>query len=68
MIDSSHVHNLLIETGRHKNIPRDKRFCKTCITDIEDGYHFILVYPMYLALRSKLIKKNITGVNHPCTH
>lgn len=50
-------HNLLIETGRHKNIPRDKRFCKTCITDIEDEYHFILVCPMYLALRSKLIKK-----------
>lgn len=41
----------------HKNIPRDKRFCKTCFTDIEDEYHFILVCPMYLALRSKLIKR-----------
>lgn len=35
-------------------IYRDKRFC---ITDIEDEYQFILVCPMYLALRSKLIKK-----------
>lgn len=63
------LYNLYIETGRHKNKRRNKRFCKTCITEIEDEYYFILVCPMYmyLALRSKLRKKYY-GVNRPCTN
>lgn len=50
-------HNLCIETGRHRNIPRDKRFCKTCVNEIEDEYHFLLVCPVYRQNRIKLIKK-----------
>ena len=56
-------HNLLIETGRHKNIPRDQRICPMCKlqfgqnTDIEDEYHFILMCPIYRDLRKKSIKK-----------
>ena len=56
-------HNLLIETGRHKNIPRDQRFCPMCKlqfgqnSDIEDEYHFILICPTYRDLRKKFIKK-----------
>lgn len=60
-------HNLFIETWRHKNIPRDKRFCKTCIAEIEDEYNCIPVCLMSLALRPKLIK-SIFGVNHQCTN
>lgn len=56
-------HNLLIETGRHKNIPRDQRICPMCKlqfgqnSDIEDEYHFILICPTYRDLRKKFIKK-----------
>ena len=47
------THNLLIETGRHKNIPRDQRICLMYKlqfgknTDMEDEYHFILKCPTY---------------------
>ena len=54
-------HNLCIESGRHKNIPRDKRFSKTCTSTIEDEYHFILVCPVYKELRSKFWKKYYWG-------
>ena len=54
---------MLIETGRHKNIPRDQRICPMCKlqfgqnSDIEDEYHFILICPTYRDLRKKFIKK-----------
>ena len=54
-------HNLCIESGRHKNIPRDNRFCKTCTSTIEDEYHFILVCPVYKELRSTFLKKYYWG-------
>ena len=53
--------NLLIETGGHKNIPRDQRLCPMCKlqfgqnSDIEDEYHFILIFPTYRDLRKKFI-------------
>ena len=50
-------HNLCIELDRHKKISRDKKFCMTCISTIEDEYHFILVCPVYNELRSKYLKK-----------
>ena len=52
---------LLIETGGHKNMPRDQRICPMCKlhfgknTDIEDEYHFILICPTYRGLRKKKI-------------
>ena len=54
---------MLIETGWHKNIPRDQRNCPICKlqfgqkTDIKDEYHFILICLTYRDLRKKLIKK-----------
>ena len=53
--------NLLIETSRHKNIPRDQRICPMCKqlfgqnTDIEDEYHFILICPTYGDLLKKVL-------------
>ena len=32
---------LMIEQGRHRNMPLEKRICPICETDIEDEYHFI---------------------------
>lgn len=49
-------HRLLIETGRHKNIPRDRRFCPLCKEDIEDEFHFILKCHILSTLRCKYIK------------
>lgn len=49
-------HCLLIESGRHRNIPRQLRTCPVCRNDIEDEYHFILVCPLYYDLRYKYIK------------
>ena len=47
-------HSLEIEKGRHRNIPREERFCKIC-TDgvIEDEEHFLLRCETYQPLRSK---------------
>ena len=50
-------HNLEIETGRHKNTPRENRVCKFCKHDLEDEYHFVLICPQYEELRHKHIKK-----------
>jgi len=37
-------HELLIETGRHQNIPRAYRICQHCnMNIIEHGYNFLLV-------------------------
>jgi hypothetical protein len=35
----SSCHNLMIEQGRHNNIPRDFRFCPNCETVIEDNIY-----------------------------
>ena len=35
-------HDLEIERGRYRNIPRDQRLCKICLNKVEDEYHFIL--------------------------
>ena len=34
-------HNLCIESDRHKKISRDKKFCMTCISTIEDEYQYL---------------------------
>ena len=50
-------HCLAIETGRHKKVPRDQRFCKICNSgDIEDEYHFIFKCQLYQNEREKLFK------------
>ena len=47
-------HNLAIETGRHKNIPKESRFCPFCPTLVENEMHFLLLCPVYSVLRNTL--------------
>ena len=50
-------HDLLNETGRYENIPRDQRLCKSCdMKTIESEYHFLLVCPKFRDLRKKYFK------------
>ena len=52
------AHQLLIETGRHRNIPRNERICELCDkNELEDEFHFLLVCPAYKELRQKYFKK-----------
>ena len=60
-------HKLMIETGRHMNIEKDRRICPTCVTGVETDTHFLFDCPIYEDLRKSLInpkggptmKKNI---------
>ena len=61
-------HQLLIETGRHRNIKREDRKCTLCnLNDIEDEFHFMLVCPFYQDLRhiyiSMLNSSNLNVLN-----
>ena len=49
-------HNLAIETGRYSTTDRSKRTRFSCVDEIEDEYHFILVCPLYHSLRKQYIK------------
>lgn len=46
-------HDLNIEIGRHKHIPRENRFCPNCLNSIEDEEHVIYHCPIYNTIRSK---------------
>ena len=40
------AHQLLIETGRHRNIPRDERICELCDkNELENEFHFFASLP-----------------------
>ena len=55
------AHNLMVETGRHNNIPYEHRLCPICNTQIvEDEYHFVMICPLYSDLR----KQYITQLNN----
>ena len=49
-------HNLLIETGRHKKIPRELRICPLCHVEVEDEFHYVLKCSIFNDLRRKYIK------------
>ena len=52
------LHQLSIETGRHRNIDRPNRKCTVCnLNDIEDEFHFTLICPAYEDLRKQYIPK-----------
>ena len=51
-------HNLLIEYGRHWNIPRNERHCNKCTNNngsLEDEYHCVIVCNAYHDLRTQYI-------------
>ena len=49
-------HNLMIEKGRQKGIPRElsqTEVCKSCdLGCVEDEYHFVIIFPAYENLRN----------------
>ena len=50
-------HTLNIETGRHKNIPKDSRFCHFCPTSIESEIHFILDCRAFKTHRKEMLQQ-----------
>ena len=55
------AHDLEIEYGRYKNIPREQRICKWCKLTlnenrIENEHHLLFECDLYASLRSKLIQ------------
>ena len=52
-------HDLMIEKGRHQNpkIDVERRTCPFCPTQVEDEYHFLLMCPTYVPLRTSLFNK-----------
>ena len=52
-------HSLAIETGRHKNIPKDHRFCPFCPEDVETELHFLLLCPCYNPSRAQMLEQII---------
>ena len=46
-------HKLFVETGRHRQIPRQDRKCSLC--NIDDVYHRILICPFYNNIRNTQI-------------
>jgi hypothetical protein len=46
--------NLLIEQGRHQNIPLENRLCPICNLEIENEYHFVIECNKLTSSRSKL--------------
>ena len=48
---------LMIEKGRHENLPIDKRLCPLCKENVEDEYHFTTQCKMLSNARTILINK-----------
>ena len=48
-------HNVMIDSGRHKNIPRESRICPFACNCVENEMHFLLFCPTYTTRRSKMI-------------
>ena len=55
-------HTLLIETGRHKKLPKEMRVCPFCPNSVEDELHFVLQCPTYTILRDKILN-NLAETN-----
>ena len=62
------AHNLEIEYGRYKNIPREKRKCKWCdltlnTSHLENEHHVLFECDLYANIRSKLVRtlNNLMG-------
>ena len=47
-------HSLMIETGRHMNIPKEQRYCPFCEDQVENEVHFLFKCPTFLNVRNDL--------------
>ena len=56
-------HSLLIETGRHKKLPKEMRVCPFCPKVVENEFHFLLICPAYTIMRDRIL--NILGEKYP---
>ena len=54
------THNLPVETGCHRGIPREQRECNWCVSELGDEIHFIMNCSNFNTLRSQLIKRHHT--------
>ena len=52
-------HSLAIETGHHKNVTKDRRFCPFCPKDVETELHFLLACPNYNTSRARMLEQVI---------
>ena len=57
-------HQLLIETGRHRQIEKHQRFCPFCPHKIEDELHFLLECKVYRTLQNELFEKAVMEDNN----
>ena len=48
-------HNLMIEIGRHRKIPKELRHCPFCPNLIENEVHFLFQCPVYSIMRNKFL-------------
>ena len=48
-------HQLMIEKGRHKNLPKEERICPMCLEGIEDEIHFLTKCKHFQQLREPLL-------------
>ena len=50
-------HQLMIEKGRHENIPKEIRFCPFCKNQVEDEVHFFIQCKTYNIFRKTAFVK-----------
>ena len=55
-------HSLNIEKGRHKNIPKELRFCPFCPNQVETEIHFLIECKMYQSIKDDLIKPIVNTI------
>ena len=64
------AHQLMIEKGRHLNLPTEERICPICNVFIEDEFHFLFDCSCYKSQRdtfnNKIIRvyKNFNNLNN----
>ena len=57
-------HKLEIEIGRHRNIPREDRLCRTCdLRKVENEDHFLLECPQYSGIRNTIFGEPQENIN-----
>jgi len=57
-------HELMIEQGRHYDLPEEYRTCAYCEVCIEYQIHFILVCPLYKELRTRYLSNINENISH----